>query len=435
MIALSSLENTVIVTSLPVIVEELKMGRNYVWVGNIFSVVQPLFGQLSNLFGRRHLALFIVAIYTLGSGIAGGAKSSAMLPAGRAVQGAGSGGISMIETLIIADLVPLRDRGNFQAIIAMTYAIGMAAGPVIGGLIVQNTTRRWWPSSVSVLLVLTWAGAYYSWSSPRVFAPLILGLLGLFGLFWLESLSAIVEPVMPLRLFATRTSIVIYLSYPAQFVTGSRSCQLLLLRSPEQQPVPCFHIVGFAFLAAGFGSLSVLDRNSSTAEWVCLQILPSVGAGIVLDTLLPAFQAGVDESDAAAATASWTFIRSFGNIWGVAIPAAIFNTYTDQHASEILVDATARERLQKGDSYTWATKAFIEGFPEPSRTQTSDVFSGALSRIFLAASAVAGLAFLLSFIEREVHLRTELETEFGLEEKKAKTLGTYFLQVIAFGGT
>ncbi|KAM7206086.1 hypothetical protein V8F20_002868 [Naviculisporaceae sp. PSN 640] len=499
MMTLASLENTVIVTSLPVIVEELGIGRDYVWVGNIFfltnSAVQPLFGQLSNLFGRRRLALFIVAIYTLGSGIAGGANSSAMLLIGRAVQGAGSGGITMIETLIIADLVPLRDRGNFQAILAMTYAIGMAAGPVIGGLIVQNTTWRWvfyinlpfgglclgllwlflrvkwdrethpWEklkridaagnllivaSSVAVLLALTWAGAYYPWSSPRVLVPLILGLLGLCSLFWLEGSSAIVEPVVPLRLFATRTSTIIFIN---TFLVSTLSYwiffwlpiyfQSVLLSSPARSGVQILpvtliavpgaavgavvlskygkykmlHIVGFAFLTAGMGSLSVLDRNSSTAEWVCLQILPSIGAGMVLDTLLPPFQAGVAESDAAAATASWTFIRSFGNIWGVAIPAAIFNTYTSQHAGEIL-NNTAAEFLRNGDSYTWATKAFVEGFQEPSRSQISDVFSGALSRIFIVASAFAGLAFLLSFIEREVHLRTELETEFGLEDRK-----------------
>ncbi|GAB1316065.1 Major facilitator superfamily (MFS) profile domain-containing protein [Madurella fahalii] len=145
------------------------------------------------------------------------------------------------------------------------------------------------------------------------------------------------------------------------------------------------HIAGFALLAAGMGSLSVLDRYSSTAMWVCLQILSSMGAGMVLDTLLPAFQAGVDESDAAAATASWTFIRSFGNVWGVAIPAAVFNTYTNRFAATI-EDPTARDRLQHGDSYAWATKSFIEGFAEPAQSQIIDVFTRALSNVFIIRS-------------------------------------------------
>lgn len=74
-----------------------------------------------------------------------------MLLAGRAVQGAGSGGMTMIISVIISDLVPLRDRGNFQAILAMTYGIGMASGLVIGGAIVQSTSWRWVCSMLSSL--------------------------------------------------------------------------------------------------------------------------------------------------------------------------------------------------------------------------------------------------------------------------------------------
>lgn len=63
-----------------------------------------------------------------------------MLIAGRAIQGAGSGRMTMITSVIVADLVPLRDRGYFQEILAMTYGIRMAIGPVVGGMIVQHTT-------------------------------------------------------------------------------------------------------------------------------------------------------------------------------------------------------------------------------------------------------------------------------------------------------
>ncbi|KIH93422.1 hypothetical protein SPBR_04487 [Sporothrix brasiliensis 5110] len=97
---LSSLENTVVTTSLPAIAALLDLGENYIWVTNVFfltsAAVQPLFGQLANLFGRRWVTLAIIALFALGSGLAGGARNAATLIAGRAVQGMGSGGINMI---------------------------------------------------------------------------------------------------------------------------------------------------------------------------------------------------------------------------------------------------------------------------------------------------------------------------------------------------
>lgn len=93
----------------------------------------------------------MVALFTLGSGICGGANSPAMMIVGRAVQGVGSGGINMIVEVIIADLVPLRDRGYYMAIMLAIYGIGTAAGPALGGIIVQNTTWRWVSITDSIL--------------------------------------------------------------------------------------------------------------------------------------------------------------------------------------------------------------------------------------------------------------------------------------------
>lgn len=258
----------------------------------------------------------------------------------------------------------------------------------------------------------------------------------------------------PLRLFANRTSVVVYVNtfiisminywiffflplyfQAVQLSTPTRSgvqilpITLIAVPGAAVGAVALFkwgrykalHIIGFACLTASVGSLSVLIRYSSTAEWVCLRILSSVGAGMILDTLLPAFQAGVAETDAAAATAGWTFVRSFENIWGVAIPGVIFNTYTSRYAADIIANPVARSSLLNGDAYSSATREFVESFSEPTRGQIIEVFIRALSKVFLIAIAFPGLAFILSFVEREVELRTELETEFGLEEKGVAT--------------
>ena len=85
----------------------------------------------------------IVALFTLGSGICGGASNGGMLIAGRAIQGMGSGGINMIVDVIVSDMVPLRERGNFMAIVLTVYFIGTSIGPFVGGAIVETTSWRW----------------------------------------------------------------------------------------------------------------------------------------------------------------------------------------------------------------------------------------------------------------------------------------------------
>ena len=97
---LGALENTVVSTAARVILTDLQLGERFIWITDAFFVCsaafQPLFGQMCNVFGRRWVTMAIVAIFTLGSGICGGATSGAMLIAGRAVQGIGSGGIIMV---------------------------------------------------------------------------------------------------------------------------------------------------------------------------------------------------------------------------------------------------------------------------------------------------------------------------------------------------
>lgn len=98
---LTALENTVVTVAMPNIISDLHIGEDYIWVTNAFFVcsaaIQPLVGQLSNVFGRRWIMLGSVAVFTLGSGICGGANGGSMLIAGRAVQGLGSGGITLLN--------------------------------------------------------------------------------------------------------------------------------------------------------------------------------------------------------------------------------------------------------------------------------------------------------------------------------------------------
>ncbi|KAJ5904317.1 Major facilitator superfamily domain general substrate transporter [Penicillium tannophilum] len=495
---LGALENTVVSTSMPTIVEDLGIGDNYIWITNAFfltsAAVQPLFGQLANVFGRRWLTIFIVIVFTLGSGICGGATDANMLIIGRAVQGIGSGGINMIVDVIVSDLVPLRERGNFIAIVLTVYSIGSSMGPFVGGIIVQRTTWRWvfyinlpvgglslvllvlflhtnyqrnttfsqkikridyignlliMGATAAILCALTYGGSRFLWSSWRIIVPLVLGLVGLVVFMVFEQSKFCPEPVVPPRLFKNRTSLVVFINtylftvllywvlffIPVYFqaILGSSPARagvqmlpITLVAIPgaviavivlsKFGKYKALHLAGFIILTLGMGLFAYLDRYSSDAEWIVFQIIAALGSGMILNTLLPAFQAPLAESDQAAATASWAFMRSFGNIWGVAIPASIFNNQFNKYAYRIS-DATVRQTLSNGHAYEHASNTFINNLSDPVKSEVIGVFSDSLKLVWEVSVAFCALACILVFLEREVPLRKELETDYGMMEK------------------
>jgi MFS family permease len=113
-ILLAALDTAIVATVLPTIAAELNSGSLFIWAINGYFVgiaaVQPMYGQFSDIYGRRWPMLISVAIFALGSGLCGGANSTEMLIAARVVQGLGAGGIFALVEIIVADLVPLRER-------------------------------------------------------------------------------------------------------------------------------------------------------------------------------------------------------------------------------------------------------------------------------------------------------------------------------------
>jgi hypothetical protein len=458
------------------------------------TAFQPLYGQTANIFGRRYLTLTAVALFTLGSGISGGAGNTNTLIVGRAIQGVGGGGINMMIDLIICDIVPLRERGKFMGMLFAVFSIGTGIGPWIGGIIVTRTSWRFVfyinlpigglalvllvaflqvgykkepfqqkikridfignailvASIVAVLFALTYGGTRYSWSSWRIIIPLVLGFVGMAMFFAFEASKYCIEPTTPPRLFKNRTSAtgfvltflhailtlwVIYL-LPIYFqaVLGSTAARsgvqllptvvvlvplaavsgVILTKTGRYRPL---HFLSFALMTLGLGLFTLFNGESSTAKWVIFQAIHAAGSGIVLPALLPGVQADLPEFDTATATGTWAFTRSFGAVWGVAIPAAIFNNRFS-HLSYRISDPTARALLGGGNAYSHASREFVNSFGSEVKDQIISVYSDSLKLVWEVAIAFAGLAFLLVFIEKEIKLRKELDTEFGLKEKK-----------------
>lgn len=246
---LASLDQTIVATALPTMVGELGGLEHLSWVVTAYlvtsTVAAPLYGKVSDLYGRKIVFQAAIAIFLAGSVLSGLSQSMGQLIAFRAVQGLGAGGLMVMAMTIVGDILSPRERGRYQGYIGSVFAVSSIAGPLLGGFLVDNLSWRWVfyinlpiglaalvVTSVvlnlpfrrvehpidyvgagllvggvsSLLLVTVWGGTEYPWSSPFIlgFSAAAVVLLGAF--LWWEGRAA--EPILPLRLFRNRTFVI-----------------------------------------------------------------------------------------------------------------------------------------------------------------------------------------------------------------------------------
>src|SRR5215470_19228785 len=139
--AMVAIEATIVSTAMPQIVTQLGGLRLYSWVFSSFLLAQTamtvVFGKLSDTYGRKPVMLVGIAIFLVGSVLAGFAWSMPALIAFRLIQGAGAGAVQPVALTIVADLYPARERGKVQGYLASVWAVSAVLGPVVGGLIIR----------------------------------------------------------------------------------------------------------------------------------------------------------------------------------------------------------------------------------------------------------------------------------------------------------
>ncbi len=238
---LASMEGTVVATAMPSIVEHLGGFSIYSWVFSVYLLTStttvPIYGKLSDIYGRKRLYIISMVLFLLGSILCGQARTMEQLVAFRAVQGIGAGGVLPLAFTIIGELFTLEQRARLQGYFSGVWGVSAVIGPLIGGFLVDRVSWQWVfyinviPGLLSVGLVwFVWATAakkgavrlpidYYgaAFLTLGVFA-LLLGLnelgtpLGwiclaaaaaLLALFvWAERRAA--DPILPFRLFRDR---------------------------------------------------------------------------------------------------------------------------------------------------------------------------------------------------------------------------------------
>ncbi len=143
---MAAMDQTIVATALPTIADGFG-GAHMSWVVTAYllatTATAPIYGRLSDLYGRRRMLQIAVAVFALGSLLCGLAQSMAQLVAFRAVQGLGGGGLMALAFTVIGDMVPPRERGRYQGYISGIFAVASTAGPLLGGLLTEFASWRW----------------------------------------------------------------------------------------------------------------------------------------------------------------------------------------------------------------------------------------------------------------------------------------------------
>ncbi|KAJ7983254.1 MFS general substrate transporter [Mycena polygramma] len=265
---LSALDLGGVGTAAPTIVHDLK-GGDFTWVSSAYTLSSaaciPISGNMAQIFGRRPILLLGIILFAAGSAISGAAPTMTVLIVGR---GIGGGIAQSLTSIVVADLVALRERGMFIAITGVIWSVGGVVGPFIAGSLSQKASWRWlfylnvplacltfivvfvflrlhspreslrrklarvdWignalimASACSCMVALTWGGVRFPWSSPRILVPLVLGVCGLVLSLYYESRWP-VQPTIPMKVLSNRTSFAGHLTdivcrYVATFIQG-----------------------------------------------------------------------------------------------------------------------------------------------------------------------------------------------------------------------
>ncbi len=470
---MAALDATIVTTALPRIASDLDGFLHLSWVVTAYlltnTAAAPIYGKLSDLYGRRRLLQVAIVVFTLSSAACGLAQNMGMLIAARACQGIGGAGLFSLGQAAIADVVSARERGRYQGYITGIWGVASIAGPLIGGLCVDYLTWRWvfwinlpigvvafffcdWalkripvkrakrpidflgaslmmPGVTALMLVSAWGGTTYDWTSPTILSLGAAGVLLLLA-FALQELRAR-EALLPPRLFANRNVRTILF---AQFLIAAT-----LLSTAMLLPVFLQLVAGYSASSSGafmvpliasqmVSSISAGTHMRRTGRY---KLSPQLGfAGIIISYLLYATMTpttpvwmivlyfmlngvavGLCMAPMTVAGQNATEFRDLGAFTGM---SGFFRSLGGSFGTALLWSALvfsfgsalAASHFSLGPEVLRGGPTALAALPAATRAAILPDLSHAFSIAFIFAAGIAALGFVtISFLE-EIPLRT-----------------------------
>jgi len=523
---LAALDQTIVASAMRTIADDLKGLSAQAWVTTAYlitsTIVTPLYGKLSDIYGRKQFFIAAITIFTVGSMLCTLATSIGTLAGYRAIQGLGAGGLFSLALAIIGDIVPPRERAKYQGYFLAVFGTSSVLGPVIGGffagqptilgitgwrwvflvnvpiaaaaLVVVTRTlhlkhRRldhridWWGAvALSVglvpLLIVAEQGREWGWTSTNALVCYVVGVLGVVAFFLIERVMG-EEALIPLRLFQNRTVAVsstasvfigmgmfgglaalplylqivkgaaptaaglLLLPMTIGIMTGSIFSGQMISRTGRYRQYP---IIGAGLLVLALFGFHFVDAETPLWQTMVVMVVFGIGLGFNFQPLTLAVQNAVSPRDIGVATSSATFTRQIGGTLGTAVFLSIlfsrladgigpgyaaaandpgFQAALKSPTGDMAANADFLQRLQAARGGN--TAGFQALLSDSSFLQRIDprlahpylvAFTDSMSSVFLVASAILVLAFVVAWVLPHVELRSgSAYTERGQDER------------------
>ncbi|POX55664.1 MFS transporter [Streptomyces sp. Ru71] len=472
---LAMLDNMIVGTAMPTIVGELGGLEHLSWVVTAYTLATaaatPIWGKLGDMYGRKGSFMTSIILFLIGSALSGMAQNMGQLIGFRAVQGLGAGGLMVGVMAIIGDLVPPRERGKYQGMMAGIMALAMIGGPLVGGTITDHWGWRWafyinLPLGVvalglisavlhlpkkrskaridylgaalltvgitAIVLVTTWGGTEYAWTSARIMELIGIGVVALVGFVFWQTKAA--EPVVPLHIFRSRNftlmSVIgfitgfamfgatLFLPLYQQAVQGASATNSGLLLLPmlgamlvtsmvagrvttSSGRYKAFPIVGGVLMIAGLWLLSLMDTGTSRFTSGVYMAVLGLGMGCLMQITMLVAQNSVEMKDMGVASSSTTLFRTLGSSFGVAIMGALFN----HRVADVMSEKAGALGSQITEKSAQLDAASLAKLPVQAREAYQYAVSSGTHAAFLLGAVVAVIVLVSAVFVKEVPLR------------------------------
>lgn len=467
---LSALNGSIVNTALTTIVGDLGGVRAYTWISTSYlltsTAATPLAGKLSDLYGRKRLTQISITIFLVGLVLCSVAPNMIALVAARAIVGIGSGGVQAMSFVVIADIVPPRERGRYVGAFTSVFAVSGVAGPLIGGLIVDHLSWRWifivnvpfglaalvmtqkylrlpvtrrdtsidvWGATLlvggigSFILTVAWVSDEYGWGSTQSLSMLTVSGLLLSALVLWEPHAE--NPMIPVHLFrnhtvqslvpattmisAVMTLVSTFMPLFLQAVTGVSPTNSGLLLVPM--------MIGLTFSSTFVGR--TVTRTGHYRRWpilgtacgavglVLVSVISRSGWDIAIGLtgmLMIGLCAGASFPTSTTAIQNSVDIRDLGVASSFAQLCRSLGSVVALAGYGSLLNAQLSGRVDP--QYLRAPRK-INALAEPARSQAIDAMSHGITTVFKWAIPLMVIAFLFTLRVREIALRTHAAYE------------------------